>query len=213
MKTALLLTLTVALSSPLAADDGHAGCPMHAQHMAKAAATSHAGHDTAHAADVEKRGDRVMGFSHEATQHTFRATGNGGVIEVRADAADDAGSIGMIREHLQQIAADFASGDFAKPEAIHGRLPDGAETMRASGAAIRYQYEELPDGARVRITGLTPKALEAVHAFLSFQIDEHGAETDGNRAGAARISNQAPPRDHSATPAVQGMAGCAGHAQ
>jgi hypothetical protein len=212
MKTALLLTFTLALSSPLAADDSHAGCPMHAQHMADAA-KAHDGHDAAHGADVERRGDQVMGFSHEATHHTFRATENGGVIEVRAEAADDASSIGMIREHLQQIAADFAGGDFAKPEAIHGRLPDGAETMRASGAAIRYHYEELRDGARVRITALTPKAIEAAHAFLSFQIDEHGAATDGNRTSPARISGGAPLREQTMTPAVPGVAGCPGHGQ
>jgi hypothetical protein len=210
MKTTLLLALTLCISSPLAADDSHAGCPMHAQHVAEAA-RSHEAHDPAHAADVERQGDQVMGFSHRATHHTFRLSENGGDIEVRADAADDTASVGMIRQHLQQIAADFTGGDFTKPEAIHGRIPDGAETMRASGAAIRYHYEELRDGARVRITGLTPKAVEAVHAFLSFQIDEHGAETDGNRTTAATISSGAARGDHAGTPAVPAVAGCAAH--
>lgn len=45
--------------------------------------------------------------------------------------------------------------------------------MKALGAGILYQYEELENGARVRITTRTPAGLEAVHQFLRFQIEEH----------------------------------------
>jgi hypothetical protein len=38
---------------------------------------------------------------------------------------------------------------------------------------IAYTYEELPSGARVRITTGDAKALAAVHGFLDYQIKEH----------------------------------------
>lgn len=137
-----------------------ANCPMHAAHV--------------HAAEVAHRGDAVMGFQHERTRHSFVLADDGGSIEVTANAADDAKSISAIRSHLQYIAKAFASGDFAKPEAIHGRMPDGAEVMRDRRDSIRYRYEALPAGARVVMATGDAAALAGIHQFLRFQIDEHG---------------------------------------
>lgn len=131
-----------------------ATCPMHAHHAA-----------------VDKRGDQVMGFSHEKTKHTFRLLEDGGAIEVRANDAADAESVAAIRSHLKEIAREFAEGKFEKPNAIHARMPDGVEVMKKS--AIRYQYEEIDRGARLRITTKDARAIEAVHQFLRFQISDH----------------------------------------
>jgi len=131
-------------------------CPMHAAHMA-----------------ADQRGDKVMGFSHETTKHSFKVADDGGAIEVRALRADDEASIRAIRTHLQSIAKSFAAGDFAKPEEIHGRAPSGVEVMIARKASIQYKYEELENGGRVRISSKDAAAVEAVHRFLKFQIDEH----------------------------------------
>ena len=139
-----------------------ATCPMHAKHTNS--------HD--HAA-VDRRGDEVMGFSHEKTKHTFRLLADGGAIEVRANDASDAQSIAAIRAHLQEIEKDFASGDFAKPKAIHARVPDGAAVMKELGSRIVYRYEEVERGGRVRVTTADPRGLEAVHRFLRFQIEDH----------------------------------------
>lgn len=147
MNTLLLMLL-------LAGDP--ATCPMHAQHAA-----------------VDQRGDRVMGFSHQKTRHAFRLFADGGAVEVRANDAADAENVAAIRAHLKEIAAEFAKGDFAKPREIHGRVPDGAETMRSLGAAIAYRYEELERGARVRLVTKDARAVEAIHAFLRFQIADH----------------------------------------
>jgi hypothetical protein len=136
-----------------------ADCPMHDAHM--------------HASEVDSRGDQAMGFGHEATKHAFKLQKDGGSIEVTATAADDAKSIAAIREHLQSVAKSFAAGDFAKPELIHGRMPDGAEVMRDRKEAIRYRYEETPNGGRVVMTTQDGNALSAIHAFLRFQITEH----------------------------------------
>lgn len=132
---------------------------MHAQHM--------------HAAEVDSRGDEAMGFHHELTKHSFKQDTSGGSIEVTANSADDAKSIAAIREHLQSIAKAFANGDFAKPEFIHGRVPDGAEVMIAKKDAIQYKYEERPGGARVVITTKDAEAVKAIHEFLQFQKVEH----------------------------------------
>ena len=45
--------------------------------------------------------------------------------------------------------------------------------MKARKAKITYQYESTPTGAKVVITTADPKALEAVHAYLRYQIREH----------------------------------------
>ena len=152
MKTVLLTLALAAL--PLFADDPHADCPMHAQH-------------------VDERGDHVMGFSHEKTKHAFMIDDQGGSIEARANDPNDAQSIAAIRSHLQQIAKDFTAGDFAKPLAIHGRTPDGADTMKELASKIAYRYEEIDGGARVRIVTSDARAVAAIRAFLEFQKKEH----------------------------------------
>jgi hypothetical protein len=74
---------------------------------------------------------------------------------------NDAKSIEAIRAHLQEITKSFAAGDFAKPEYIHDRLPDGAAEMRD----LR--------GGRVRISTADKRAVRAIHRFLRFQSAEH----------------------------------------
>lgn len=139
-----------------------ATCPMHAQHAA-----------------VDQRGDRVMGFSHQKTKHSFRLFADGGAVEVRANDAADTENVAAIRDHLKEIAADFAKGDFAKPREIHGRVPDGVEAMKALGEAVAYRYEELERGARVRIAAKDARGVEAIHAFLKFQVTDHRTGDSG----------------------------------
>lgn len=114
--------------------------------------------------------EHAMGFSQSASKHTFRLFSDGGVIEVRSS---DAATLQAIRQHLQMIAKDFAAGDFAKPLAVHDRLPDGSATMKELRGEIHYEFSEIESGGRVRITTKNPRALEAVHQFLRFQIREH----------------------------------------
>lgn len=140
-----------------------ATCPIHAQHMAAAA----------HQHGVDTRGDAVMGFSHEKTKHTFRLMKDGGAIEVRANEASDGESIAKIRTHLAEIANEFAAGTYVKPENIHGRMPDGVGVMQDLRGEIRFTFEEIERGGRVRIATKNERAREAVHAFLRFQIEDH----------------------------------------
>jgi len=118
----------------------------------------------------------IASNSLQAIRREFSAVRRASGIEVLADCvldANDAATLKMVRHHLQTIANDFAAGDFAKPEAVHDRLPDGAARMKELRAAINYQYSKIRSGGRVRITTSNAKALEAVHEFLRFQIREH----------------------------------------
>jgi hypothetical protein len=122
---------------------------------------------------VNERGDHTMGFSHTKTTHHFRLKADGGAIEVTAIRADDTASRDQIRRHLKHIAEMFSEGDFSAPMFIHGRTPPGLETMKRLMAEIKYQYEEINRGAKVRITTANAEAAKAVHEFLRFQIHDH----------------------------------------
>lgn len=79
----------------------------------------------------------------------------------------------QIRAHLAHIAALFTSGDFDIPMFIHDRVPPGVPVMKARAAAITYTYQETKHGGQVRIKTTDPDALQAVHEFLVFQIQDH----------------------------------------
>jgi hypothetical protein len=126
-----------------------------------------------HHSGVVQRGDHVMGFSHEKTTHHFRLTKDGGSIEAIANDSADANSRDEIRRHLQHIAMLFREGDFNAPMLIHARTPPGVPTMKKLRDEIHYRVEDLPNGARVRVSSENPKAIAAIHDFLRFQIQDH----------------------------------------
>lgn len=155
---AVAITTVTAQQSPPPQKDDMADCPMHAEHTA---------------AGVNERGDKGMGFSHMKTAHHFRIFSDGGAIEVTTNDAADEGSREQIRGHLAQIAKAFTAGNFETPMFVHAQMPSGAAVMQQMKTNIRYSYEQLEAGARVRISTADPKALAAVHEFLRFQIKEH----------------------------------------
>ena len=126
--------------------------------------------------DVVKRGEHVMGFSHEAATHHFRLFKDGGEIDVRANDPKDKASIDQIRTHLGHIAKMFASGNFNAPMLIHDTHPAGTATMTRLKEQIRYEFSETDRGARIRLVTSSPDTTDAVHAFLLFQIVDHGTQ-------------------------------------
>ena len=124
-------------------------------------------------AGVDHRGDVVMGFSHQATTHHFRLRANGGEIEIAANDPADIDSARSIRGHLTHIVRMFADGDFTAPMLIHAKNPPGTAVMTRLKARITYTLEDVPAGARVRMSTDDPAALAAVHDFLRFQITDH----------------------------------------
>lgn len=136
--------------------------------LAVAAAFAQSHHD-----EVSRRGDHVMGFSHEKTTHHFLLLKDGGTIQVDANNPKDTESRDQIRMHLSHIAGMFAEGDFQAPMLTHATTPPGTPVMQRLKHEIRYQFEKSERGGRVRITTSNPEALAAVHEFLRFQIEEH----------------------------------------
>ena len=122
---------------------------------------------------VVKRGEHVMGFSHEATTHHFRLFSDGGEIDVTANDPKDKASIDQIRTHLGHIAKMFASGNFNAPMLIHDTNPPGTATMTRLKQQIRYEFSEIDRGARIRLVATSPETTDATHAFLLFQIVDH----------------------------------------
>jgi hypothetical protein len=122
---------------------------------------------------VVKRGEHVMGFSHEATTHHFRLFSDGGEIDVMANDPKDKASIDQIRTHLGHIAKMFASGNFQAPMLIHDANLPGTATMTRLKERIRYEFSETDRGARIRLVTSSPETTDAVHAFLLFQIVDH----------------------------------------
>lgn len=130
-------------------------------------------------AEMVQRGDQMMGFSASRTTHHFRLFVDGGEIEVAANDSKDVQSRDQIRTHLSHIASMFSEGDFEAPMFIHDTTPPGVPTMKRLREPIRYAYEETTTGGRVRITTQDAQAIDAVHAFLLFQIIEHKTGDSG----------------------------------
>ena len=168
MKTLVALFLLCGLQVcglQVAAQDMQS-CPMHKEHM-KAAQ---------HQADVEKHGDEAMGFPHDKTTHHFRLLPDGGAIEVTVNDSKDTQDVQAIHSHLAHIVTMFSNGDFSLPMFIHSQVPPGVTEMKEKRNAIVYSFEELRDGGRVRIKTVDHDALNAIHDFLNFQIEDHHTE-------------------------------------
>jgi hypothetical protein len=75
--------------------------------------------------------------------------------------------------HLEHISKAFAQGDFTDPHEVHAETPPGVPEMKAHKAKITYQFESTPTGAKLIINTEDPKALNAVHDYLRYQIREH----------------------------------------
>ena len=124
-------------------------------------------------AKVPERGDHVMGFDHSKTAHHFRLTPTGGRIEAESNDPADTASRDHIRAHFTHIAKMFSEGDFDAPMLIHEKVPPGVPAMKRLKGEIRYAFEPTEKGGRIVITTSNREALDAVHAFLRFQIEDH----------------------------------------
>ena len=119
------------------------------------------------------RGDEAMGYSQEKTTHHFLLLKHGGEIQVTVKDPNDSTDLEHIRMHLSHIAKMFAVGDFDMPMFVHDTTPPGVPVMKKLHTQIRYDYREVENGGRVTIATAHPRALEAIHSFLRFQITEH----------------------------------------
>lgn len=126
-----------------------------------------------HSSGVDTRGDHAMGFSHETSTHHFRLLSDGGAIEVTANDRNDKVTRDEIKNHLSHIVQMFTNGNFQIPMFIHDKVPPGVAVMESKRATISYTFEQTPNGGRIRIATADKDALEAIHEFLVFQIEDH----------------------------------------
>ena len=157
----LVVGITLATGAAFAAPDSakpmDPGCPMM----------------DAHTSGVDQRGDKAMGFDHAKTTHHFLLAPDGGTIDVGANDAADTSSRDQIRMHLRHITAMFQAGDFTVPLIIHAQNPPGVPVMQRLKDVISYAYRETDRGGLVRIHSASAEAIQAIHAFLRFQIQDH----------------------------------------
>lgn len=124
-------------------------------------------------AELKRRGDLSMGLDQDKTTHHFHLTAQGGTIEISTRDDGDETSRSQIRAHLQELVREFAQGNFQKPFMTHDETAPGVPTMERLKESITYAFEESEHGALLRITTANTEAIDAVHAFLRFQITEH----------------------------------------
>lgn len=130
--------------------------------------------DTAFA-EVQRRGQTVMGVDQYTSKHVFEDSPDGGRIVLDRDDSSDTAAIRTIRAHMRDIEAAFQSGNFTLPGLVHAREVPGTRVMSEKRAAIRYRAADRPKGAEVRIRTTDPRAIVAVHEFLAFQRMDHRA--------------------------------------
>jgi hypothetical protein len=123
--------------------------------------------------EMNKRGDKVMGFDHGRTTHHFRLRADGGIIEITANSDEDTKSRDQIRSHLGHIVKMFAAGNFNAPMLIHDQTPPGVPPMQELKSEINYRLEETKRGASIHISTTNSRARAAIYEFLRFQITEH----------------------------------------
>jgi hypothetical protein len=160
MKTILAGALVLCAAAGAAAHD-HASCPM-------------APPAKDHRAGVDHRHDEMTGTRHEASIHHFLLAPDGGSIRLEATDAGAVAERERIRAHLRHVARSFAAGNFGLPMLIHDQVPPGVPVMKKMKAAIKYEFSPTEMGGEVRISTKDAAALAAVHAFLRFQIQDHG---------------------------------------
>ena len=170
---AVMILSAVGVLAALAADAQEqtpSECPMHATHQ---------GARDQHGRGVDERHDAVTGVSHELSTHHFLLYPDGGRIVLEAADESDTQARDLIRAHLQHVADEFANGRFDLPMLIHDRMPPGTDALQRFKGMVRYEYVPTARGGAVDITTTSAEALDAVHAFLGFQIRDHGTGDSG----------------------------------
>jgi hypothetical protein len=127
-----------------------------------------------HMEQMKAQARKAMAFDQDTTVHHFGLAPTGGSIAVEVKALSDEGTRAQIRAHLKEIAVAFQQGDFGKPLVTHGEQPPGVSVLQRLKAELTYSYEDTNRGGVVRIVTTNAEALSALHAFLKYQITEHG---------------------------------------
>jgi hypothetical protein len=67
----------------------------------------------------------------------------------------------------------FTEGNYNASMLVHGADVPGTATMSRLKDQLHWELQETPRGARLTVTADNKTALDAVHKFLKFQIEDH----------------------------------------
>lgn len=149
-------------------------------------APSAAADTTAREKAVAQRGADVMPFSLAATTHIFTKTADGGVQQV-VTKRDDPQQAGLIRQHLAMVAQQFAAGDFAGPEQIHGKAMPGLAALRAAKPGeLTITYRDLHNGGEIAYRTDQPRLVTALHQWFDAQLSDHGHDAMAGHSADTR---------------------------
>src|SRR5260370_4471796 len=129
----LLLVLGIGSACKGAGGGGHASVPGRL--------------DTAFAA-TQARGRRVMGVDQYTSAHVFEDLPDGGRIILDRVSGSDTTGITTIRQHMRDVAAAFAAGDFTNPFQGLAAGGPGPAALTPRRAPTHYQGSCRPPGAR-----------------------------------------------------------------
>ena len=146
-------------------------------------------------------GEEVAGFDQEKSSRHFKLLPDGGVIEITANDPSDVSTRNAIQQQVVKIAGMLTEGNFAIPMLARQQQPPGIDTMKRLKSELSYTPENLPNGGRVQITTANSEALNAVHDFLRFEIQEHKTGDSLAEAAPARRKHPANNLGHDARPA------------
>ena len=121
---------------------------------------------------VQQRGGTVMGVDQYTSRHVFASLPDGGSITLQRLEEDSAGTA-QIRQHMREIAAQFARGDFSAPFVVHDMIVPGTAVMTARRDQIRYSVADVERGAVLRLVTTDAAARTAIHEFMEFQRQDH----------------------------------------
>lgn len=136
--------------------------------------------DPARLDEVAERGSHVMPFDLEKTLHIFDKTETGGLQQVIAKDKSDSEQISLIRKHLADIAERFGKGDFSGPIRIHGDDMPGVKLLSTNASKIRFEYQELPNGAQINYQSDDPQLIDAIHQYFDAQLSDHARHAVGS---------------------------------
>ena len=140
--------------------------------------------DAQRQAQVSQTGKDVMPFTLAATTHIFTKTDNGGVQQVVAKAVGDDVQAQLIRQHLQDIRAQFLKGDFSGPVHVHGQSMPGLAELRAAGPGqIAIDYRDITGGGELVYKTSNAALVAALHTWFDAQLSDHGKDAVEGQTG------------------------------
>ena len=143
----------------------------------------------------------MASFDQEKSVRHFKLLPDGGVIQITANDPSDLATRNVIQQQVVKIAGMFTEGNFAIPMLVGQQQPPGIDTMKRLKSELSYSPENLPNGGRVQITTANSEALNAVHDFLRFEIQEYKTGDSLAEAAPARRKHPANNLGHDAHPA------------